>query len=39
VLICCMFIGRIGPVSLAMIKSNKEFKPRILYPQEKINLG
>lgn len=39
VLICCMFIGRIGPVSLAMIKSNKEYKPRILYPQEKINLG
>jgi trk system potassium uptake protein TrkH len=39
VLVLCMFIGRIGPASLAMIKTNKEYKPKILYPQEKINLG
>ncbi len=39
VLILCMYLGRIGPASLAMIKTNKEYQPKIHYPQEKINLG
>lgn len=39
VLILCMYLGRIGPASLAMIKTNKEYQPKIYYPQEKINLG
>ncbi|MDO9261979.1 MAG: potassium transporter TrkG [Flavobacteriaceae bacterium] len=39
VLILCMYLGRIGPASLAMIKTNKDYQPKIYYPQEKINLG
>ncbi|MDH3381510.1 MAG: hypothetical protein OEL54_02315 [Flavobacteriaceae bacterium] len=39
VLILCMYLGRIGPASLAMVKTTKDYQPRILYPQEKINLG
>jgi len=39
ILILCMFLGRIGPASLAMVTLGNERKVKVKYPKEKIILG
>ena len=39
VLICCMFLGRIGPATLAMTTLRRQKEIKIMYPVEKTVLG
>ncbi len=39
ILIICMFLGRVGPATLAMITLRKQREIKIKYPEERIVLG
>ncbi|BAI80052.1 K+ transport (Trk) system, membrane component [Deferribacter desulfuricans SSM1] len=39
VIICCMFLGRVGPAALVMAMLGKEKRTFVQYPEEKVVLG
>jgi len=39
ILIICMFLGRVGPATLAMITLRKQREIKIKYPEDRVVLG
>jgi len=39
VIISCMFIGRLGPLAIALLIGNRDETQRIRYPEEEIVVG
>jgi trk system potassium uptake protein TrkH len=39
IVILCMFIGRCGPLTLALMVGNKEKRQLLRYPEEDIMVG